>query len=58
MTHQVLKQSLAALFGLGIALSATAASADVDHDFVDNGVTILTDKDVIFAGDAKDGGPE
>ncbi len=58
MIHQALKQSLAALFGLGIALSATAASADVDYDFVDNGVTVLTDKDVIFAGDWKDSGPE
>lgn len=58
MTHQVLKRTLAAIFGLGIALSATAASADVDFDFVDNGVTVLTDKDVIFAGDGKDSGPE
>lgn len=58
MTNQVLKRSLAALFGLGIALSATAASADVDHDYVDNGVTVLTDKNVIFAGDGQDRGPE
>lgn len=58
MTHQVLKQALAAIFGLGIALSATAASADVDYDFVDKGATVLTDKDVIFAGDGQDSGPE
>lgn len=58
MTHQVLKQALAAVFGLGIALSATAASADVDYDFVDSGVTVLTDKDLLFAGDGKDSGPE
>lgn len=58
MTIQVLKQSLAALFGLGIALSVTAASADVDPDVVDNGGMVLTDKAVIFAGDDKDRGPE
>jgi len=58
MTHQVLKQSLAALFGLGIALSATAASADVDYNSFDDGVTVLTDTDVIFAGDGVDSGPE
>lgn len=58
MTNQVLKRSLAALFGLGIALSATAASADVDHDYVDNDVTVSTDKNVIFAGDGQDRGPE
>lgn len=58
MTHQVLKKSLAALFGLGIAFSATAASADVDYTIVDDGVTVLTDKDVIFAGDGVDKGPE
>jgi hypothetical protein len=58
MTNQVLKHALAAIFGLGIALSATAVSADVDYDFVDNGVPTLTDKNVIFAGDGKDSGPE
>lgn len=58
MTNQVLKHALAAIFGLGIALSATAVSADVDYDFVDKGVPTLSDKDVIFAGDGKDSGPE
>lgn len=58
MTNQVLKHALAAIFGLGIALSATAVSADTDHDFVDNGVPTLSDKNVIFAGDGKDSGPE
>lgn len=58
MTNQVLKHALAAIFGLGIALSATAVSADTDHDFVDNGVPTLSDKNLIFAGDGKDSGPE
>lgn len=58
MTNQVLKHALAAIFGLGIALSATAVSADVDYDFVDKGVPTLSDKNVIFAGDGKDSGPE
>jgi len=58
MTNQVLKHALAAIFGLGIALSATVVSADTDYDFVDNGVPTLSDKNVIFAGDGKDSGPE
>ena len=58
MTLNVLKSILAALFSLGVALYAAAASADVDYDNADTGSATIFTQAEFFAGDGAFREPE